>query len=157
MFNSSPPTTLRGWSNLKPDLQRFFRVAKPYANGVLKKHREKIAAATENNLPTNKLNGNKSPPSTAAPLSGICQSNKSNDSVSTTPQQTILSISAESKASSSEKNSLSKSSQRSAKKTPTLQDMFKKQQEAGGAQKRSTSSSSKTPKKVIQNINHTRK
>ena len=166
MFNnvsSSSDTILGGWPGLKTELQRFFRNAKPHANGVLKKQKEKIAAASGNtgvhtfNTRTNKWSEAKSTPSATVPSSSPCQSNES-----ISIKQTSLSISPEAKASSSDNNNTyvldrrpskpsqgsAKKSQGAAKKTGTLQEMFKKQHEAGGAQKRSVSSSSKAPKKA---------
>jgi len=154
MFQSSSTTSLRGWSNLKPELRRFFRVAKPYGSAVLKKHQEKIAAATGKNVVDSSLT-NKMDEKTSTAPSMPSQPNKSSDSDGTTPKRNALSTSVEMNDSSSRINSLStldrqpsKPGQSSAKKTRTLQDMFKKQQEAGTPHKHSVSSSSRLPKKT---------
>jgi len=160
MFNymsSSSDTILGGWPGLKPELQRFFRNAKPHANGVLKRHKEKMAAASGGNV------ANTHTPQTSSmntPLIRPDQSNESTKSAITTPKPRSSSTSADPKLSSlhkknnpyfTDKQSL-KSSEGSAKKIGTLQEMFKKQQETGGTQKRSVSSSSKPPKKPTNSL-----
>ncbi|KAL7540832.1 hypothetical protein ACHAXR_010746 [Thalassiosira sp. AJA248-18] len=172
MFNhvSSSSSILGGWPGLKTDLQRFFRNAKPYANGVLKAQQEKMAAASTSgtvvhtfNARTNKWSEKKtkSTPPNAVPASSPCQSNGSSNSINTSLKQTSLSTSVETKNKSSDNNGLfvidrqtskpsSKQSQGSARKKGTIQEMFKKQQQEteGSNKKGPPASSSKAAKKV---------
>jgi len=155
MFNyvSSSSDVMGGWPGLKTELQRFFRNAKPHANGVLKRHNEKISAASKStvvhtyNVVTNKWSENSTPPPTLQ-TNSPCKSNESSNSISTTLKQTSLSISAETKTSTYFiDRQPSKSSQGPSKKKGTLQEMFKKQEEVEGTKRRTASSSSKTRKK----------
>ena len=155
MFNydSSSSDVMGGWPGLKTELQRFFRNAKPHANGVLKKHNEKIAAASKStvvhtyNVITNKWSAKSTPPPSFQ-TNSPCKSNESSNSISTTLKQTSLSISAEIKTSTSFiHRHPSKSSQGPPKKKGTLQEMFKKQEEVEGTQRRTNPSSSKARKK----------
>jgi hypothetical protein len=169
MFNyaSSSNTIWGGWPGLKTELHRFFRNAKPHANGVLKNQREKIAAASNSNVVhtfnprTNKWSEENPNVPPTIPANSPLQSNGSNTSMDTTPNQMGHTTSMEVKNYSSSVINLNVSGGKSSRpsksasiKKGTLQEMFKKQQdESGGSQNVSTSSSSKSKK--IQNAPNT--
>jgi hypothetical protein len=145
MFNyvSSSNTVWGGWPGLKTELHRFFRNAKPHANGVLQKQRQKIAAASNSNVVhtfsvmTNKWSEQKSNVPQAIQANSLLHSNASNIVMDTTPNQIdrCLDVSGGKPSRPSESPPLKKG---------TLQEMFKKQQnESEGCQNVSASSSSK--------------
>ena len=160
MFNfvSSSNTIWGGWPGLKTEMHRFFRNAKPHANGVLKKQREKIAVASNSNVVhtfnvrTNKWSEEKSNVPQAIHASSPLQSNASNMLMDTTPNRIMgRTTSVEAKTSTSSDRCLDVSdgkpsglSESAPIKKGTLQEMFKKQQnESEGCQNVSAFSSSK--------------
>jgi hypothetical protein len=162
MFNyvSLSNTIWGGWPGLKTEMHRFFRNAKPHANGVLKKQREKIADASNSNVVhtfnarTNTWSEEKSNVPQAIHASSPLQSNGSNILMDTTPNQMGRTTSVEAKTSTSRDRCLdvsggkpSRPSESAPIKKGTLQEMFKKQQnEPEGCQNVSASSSSKARK-----------
>ena len=155
--SSSTGEILGGWAGLKPEMKRFFKNAKPHANAVLKRQREKMAKASSKSNAVSTEEKSSVPP-TLSESSRPCQSNdaSTNSSSSTTPMQTCSSAPEVTAASSSNSSMFvidrqpatsSKPKQQtqssSSKKKGTLQEMFKKQQDSeGSSQKRAAASSS---------------
>ncbi|KAL9186838.1 hypothetical protein ACHAXT_010558 [Thalassiosira profunda] len=174
MFNFVSSNVSVGWPGLKPELQRFFRNAKPFANNVVKSHAEKIAAASSSdvvhtyNVKTNKWSASAKK---SAAATSSCQSNgastcQSNEEGTSTASSSLTQSSSAEKSNEPSSGSLyvvdrqpSKASSKrresnaSAKKKGTLQEMFKKQQqgadgsEGSSGKKRPLSSSSKPTKR----------
>ena len=152
MFNyassSTNDTILGGWPGLKTELQRFFKNAKPHAEGVLKRQKEKMAAASKGRITVVGEN------ITAASIPSQPTTSSSFTS-SSTPMQTKVASSSSSKSMDQDREQHSNlssikskpSQQIPKKKESTLEAMFKKQQETEGtAQKRPATSATSSTK-----------
>lgn len=141
--SSNSSDSIHGWSGLKTDLKLFFRAAKPYTNGVLKRLNEKMAAARRKDAGLGTMK-ERSTLSVAASAGASVDSTPT--AISSPKQSDTSAVSSSAKpAASNSVNSIYK-----PPRTGTIQEMFKKQQEAGGSQKSqvSTSCSSKSSKKT---------